>query len=257
MDVLLAKKWDGKQDAAGWWMSEKLDGVRGYWDGTRMASRNGHEFAVPKWFLATLPRDLHLDGELWGGRGNFDTTSGIVRSQSFGERWKQLVFVVFDVPSVAAPFEERMAVGIERLHAKECRATWLAHRCLAGNDELVDALAAVQRLGGEGLMLRQPRSAYERRRSSTLLKVKTFLDGDAVVIGHEPGLGKHDGRLGALVCLTADGVQFNVGTGFSDAQREAPPAVGATISYSYFELTKSGTPRFPAYLGTRADRSTP
>ena len=97
-------------------------------------------------------------------------------------------------------------------------------------------------------MLRKPGSAYVRGRSETLLKVKSFVDTEARVTGHVAGAGKHAGRLGALQAVLADGTPFKVGTGFSDAQREDPPAVGAIITVRYQELTRAGVPRFPVFV---------
>ena len=110
-----------------------------------------------------------------------------------------------------------------------------------------------RRLGGEGLMLRQPGSKYEAGRSSTLLKIKSFRDADAVVLGHQAGEGRHKGRLGALLVRLPSGIEFAVGTGFSDKERSAPPPVGATITFRYQELSDGGVPRFPSYVGVRAD----
>jgi DNA ligase len=102
-------------------------------------------------------------------------------------------------------------------------------------------------------MLRQPGSAYEAGRSSTLLKVKTFRDAEATVIGHQAGAGKHKGRLGALLVRLADGTEFAVGTGFTDKERGAPPPVGSIITFRYQELSNAGVPRFPSYVGVRID----
>jgi DNA ligase-1 len=120
-------------------------------------------------------------------------------------------------------------------------------------DQLRSELARIEALGGEGLMLRQPGSKYEVGRSITLIKVKSFLDSEARVAGHEPGKGRHNGRLGALLVELADGTQFSVGTGFSDAERGTPPPIGSTITFRYQELTDGGVPRFPSYLGIRRD----
>ena len=95
-------------------------------------------------------------------------------------------------------------------------------------DALKAELARVESLGGEGLMLRQPGSQYEAGRSTTLLKVKTFHDAEGRVVEHLAGKGRHAGRLGAVVVELPDGQTFSVGTGFSDAQRQNPPAVGST-----------------------------
>jgi DNA ligase-1 len=118
-------------------------------------------------------------------------------------------------------------------------------------------LERVEALGGEGLMLRRPGSVYEAGRSVTLLKVKSFLDAEARVLEHLPGAGRHKGRLGALLVELADGTKFSVGTGFSDAERERPPAVGATITFRYQELSEGGVPRFPSFLGVRQDVAAP
>jgi len=133
----------------------------------------------------------------------------------------------------------------------------LDHARCDGIVHLREELARVEGLGGEGLMLRQPGSKYIAGRSSTLLKVKTFHDTEARVIGHAPGTGKHKGRLGALVCELPSGARFNVGTGFSDAEREAPPKLGAVITFRYQELSEDGVPRFPSFVGERIDVELP
>jgi len=112
-------------------------------------------------------------------------------------------------------------------------------------------------LGGEGLMMRRPRSHYEVGRSHSLLKVKSFHDAEARVIGHQPGTGKHKGRLGALLVEMPNGTQFAVGTGLSDAERNRPPAIGSIITYRYQELSDGGVPRFPSYVGVRHDFAWP
>ena len=126
------------------------------------------------------------------------------------------------------------------------------HAVCTDLDHLRRELARVEALGGEGLMLRQPGSKYAVGRSLTLLKIKSFIDSEARVAGHEPGKGRHKGRLGALLAELADGTKFSVGTGFSDAERGSPPAIGSTITFRYQELTDGGVPRFPSYVGVRA-----
>jgi len=101
--------------------------------------------------------------------------------------------------------------------------------------------------------LRQPESIYEAARSATLLKVKPYDDAEATVIAHEPGQGKYRGRLGALRVRTDEGKEFSVGSGFTDAQRESPPAVGTVITYRFRGLTAEGLPRFPSFLRIRRD----
>jgi DNA ligase-1 len=250
--ILLAERWDNETNLAGWWMSEKLDGVRAYWDGRRFLSRQGNVYHAPAWFTAGLP-DLPLDGELWIDRKKFQRTVSIARRQDRSDHWKELRFVVFDAPALADPFEARLRhVGdlLRKLALPYAAAH--AHECCRGLDHLRVELARVEALGGEGLMLRQPGSKYEVGRSTTLLKVKSFQDAEARVVGHEPGKGKHKGRLGALMVEMANGKRFAVGTGFSDAQRASPPPVGSTITFRYQELSEGGIPRFPSFVRTVA-----
>lgn len=251
--VLLADAWDGVVDVTDWWISEKLDGVRAYWDGTKFLSRLGNTFVAPPWFTTGLPAEP-LDGELWLGRKQFQKTVSIVRRKDQTDHWRQIRYVVFDAPGLKEPFEERM----NYLHDLVLRGGpefTVAHehsRC-QGLAHLKDELQRVEALGGEGLMLRQPASLYVAGRSATLLKVKTFQDAEARVLGHLPGAGRHKGRLGALQVALPDGTEFSVGTGFSDAERENPPAIGSSITFRYQELSDGGVPRFPSYVGIRKD----
>ncbi len=102
-------------------------------------------------------------------------------------------------------------------------------------------------------MLRQPASKYVAGRSSTLLKVKSFHDAEATVIGHQAGAGRHKGRMGALLARMPNGTEFAIGTGFSDRERENPPGIGALVTFRYQELSEAGVPRFPSWVGVRLD----
>jgi DNA ligase 1 len=251
--ILLAERWNNDIDLAGWWMSEKLDGVRAYWDGKQFLSRQGNLYHAPDWFVEGLP-ETPLDGELWLDRKAFQRTVSIARRQDRSEHWKELRYVIFDAPALSEAFETRMKHLREELSKHRPKfAQPLEHNQCRDVDHLREELARVTSLGGEGLMLRQPGSKYTVGRSSTLLKVKTFHDAEATVISHEPGKGRHKGRLGALTVRLPSGVEFNVGTGFSDAQRGSPPPIGATITFRYQELSDAGVPRFPSFVGIRHD----
>lgn len=251
--ILLAERWNNDIDLAGWWMSEKLDGVRAYWDGKQFLSRQGNIYYAPDWFVEGFP-DTPLDGELWLDRKAVQRAVSIARRQDKSEHWKELSFVVFDAPNLNEPFETRLDFIQEELKQRSLKfAKPLEQHQVRDVTHLSEELDRILGLGGEGLMLRQPGSKYEVGRSSTLLKVKKFLDSEATVIGHEPGKGKHKGRLGALNVRMANGIEFSVGTGFSDAQRAAPPVIGSTITFRYQELTDAGVPRFPSFVGIRVD----
>eukprot|EP00004_Rigifila_ramosa_P019485 TRINITY_DN4954_c0_g1_i1.p1 TRINITY_DN4954_c0_g1~~TRINITY_DN4954_c0_g1_i1.p1 ORF type:complete len:631 (+),score=94.26 TRINITY_DN4954_c0_g1_i1:1-1893(+) len=253
--VLLAEKWNSSQDPTGWWVSEKLDGVRAFWTGSNFYSRLGNQFPAPEWFKKGLP-STPLDGELWCGRRMFQKCVSIVKNTHKGDEWKYVTYLVFDAPNHGGKFEERLDY-LKRTVTPEktpyARAVGMI-KC-EGRDHLMKQLREVEKVGGEGLMLRKPRSDYEWRRSTVLLKVKTFHEEEAIVVAHERGEGRNAHRMGHLVCKTPDGREFSVGTGFTDAQRDKPPPIGTMITYRYQELSDppSLKPRFPAFVGVRID----
>lgn len=250
--ILLAHSWDANQSLEGWWLSEKLDGVRAYWDGEQLLSRQGNVYHAPDWFIESLPDD-HLDGELWMDRKAFQRTVSIVRRQDKSDHWKSIRYVVFDAPTHGGTFEERIA-HLENLFEEEHPFAELLEHSPCEDDEMLKTeLARIESLGGEGLMARKPQSNYAVGRSETLLKIKSFIDDEAIVLEHLPGKGKHKGRLGSLFVQLTNGTQFSVGTGFTDAEREAPPAIGSVITFRYQELSDGGVPRFPSYLRPRPD----
>ena len=251
--LLLANVWNPSIDPTGWWVSEKYDGLRGYWDGRKLWSRKGNAIAAPEYFLAELPQDIALDGELWMGRGKFEETIGAVLSQVPDERWKRVRFMVFDAPGAKGTFEERVQFLKRTLPEGNQFVKPVAQVRCKGTAQLLAERDRVVSEGGEGLMLRKPESEYEAGRSPTLLKVKTHDDAEATVIAHLPGKGKYAGKLGSLRMRAADGREFSLGSGFTDAQREAPPAVGTVVTYRYRGLTAKGLPRFPTFLRVRKD----
>jgi DNA ligase-1 len=251
--LLLAESWDNARDLTDWWMSEKLDGVRAYWDGKRFLSRQGNLYHAPDWFIEGLP-EVPLDGELWIGRKKFQRTVSIVRRQDKNELWNEVRFLIFDAPAATGGFEDRLAFLKDALARRAPKfALEHAHERCKSLEALRAELTRVEALGGEGLMLRQPASKYVAGRSTTLLKVKTFHDAEALVIGHQAGAGRHKGRFGALLVRLSDGTDFAIGTGFSDRERDNPPALGATVTFRYQELSEAGVPRFPSYVGVHTN----
>ena len=238
-------------DPAAYWVSEKLDGVRALWDGRVLRFRSGQLIAAPQWFLDGLPRAA-LDGELWIGRRSFEQLSGVVRKQQpVDDEWRQVRYMVFEMPEAPGSFTER----ITRIRAATAGGPpWLD---AVEQFRVADAAALRRRFervvaaGGEGLMLHRADARWVAGRSDVLLKLTPWLDAEARVVAHRPGKGRLQGMLGALEVETPDGRRFRIGSGFSDAQRRTPPAIGTTVTYRYRELTAKGLPRFPRYLRVR------
>lgn len=254
--LMHAHAYDGDEalEVGEYWVSEKLDGIRAYWTGTRLLTRTGNLIAAPAWFTAGWP-DLPMDGELWGGRGTFERTSGIARRQdALADEWRTISYRVFDLPSDPAAFDgrlQRLKALIERTNVPSL--AMIEQERVRDFAHLKARLAAVESQGGEGLMLHRGTSRYVAGRTDDLLKLKSFDDAEARVIGYLPGSGKYVGMMGAVVVERADGAQFKIGSGFTDAERRDPPPLGTWITYAYNGLTENGLPRFARFLRRRLD----
>jgi DNA ligase 1 len=252
--LLLANELRPEINPVNYLVSEKYDGARAIWDGKTLRFRSGRTVVAPQWFIAKLPREP-LDGELWLGRAQFESLSGIVRkTEPADEEWRQVKYMIFELPEAPGTFAERARRIIEivaRVNWPQLIAVEQYH--VADRAALKRKLDEVVRGGGEGLMLHLADAPYSTGRSDVLLKLKPLQDTEAVVIEHIPGKGKYHGMLGALRVKTSDGKIFQIGTGFNDATRKNPPPVGSTITYTYRGLTKTGLPRFASYLRIREE----
>ena len=250
--LMLAKNWQAGLDARVFLVSEKLDGVRAYWDGKVLRFKSGNPIAAPAWFIAALPKTA-LDGELWMGRHSFDRLSGIVRRNvPVDTEWREVRYMVFDLPGAAGTFAERSTRLVALLESST--VDWLrpvVQFRLADSAGLQAHLKSTVANGGEGLMLHRAQAHWQPGRSADLRKLKLVPDEDAKVVGHIDGKGKHAGRMGALLLETPEGKRFALGTGFTDAQREVPPAVGAFVTYRYWDRTPAGLPKFASFLRVR------
>jgi len=236
-----------------YYISEKLDGIRAYWDGQQLLSKQGNVFTAPDWFIANFPKQA-VDGELWIARQTFEQVSSIVRTQdNQNQRWQQVKFMIFDLPTNLQPFSKR----VKAMHklANTTNSSYfemIPQQKLENSNALFKLLDEVVNAKGEGLMLHHQDAMYQHIRSRDLMKLKRFEDAEATVIAHLPGKGKYQGLLGALQVETEDGIRFKIGTGFSDNERQNPPPIGSIITYRYTGKTRNNIPRFAAFVRIRA-----
>ena len=248
-ELLLAEVDDGTVDPAAYWVSEKYDGVRAFWDGQVLRFRSGRPIAAPAWFVAALPA-VPLDGELWLGRGQFTTLVGIVRkTRPVDAEWRQVRYLLFELPGAPGSFTERRA-ALAQIAVRQ-NVAWLVAAPqfrVADRTELAAALQGVLAEGGEGLMLHRADAPYQSGRSAVLLKVVPEREAEATVLGYIAGKGALRGQMGALRVRSAAGVEFVLGSGFTLAERRDPPPIGSRVTYRYRELGENGVPRFARYL---------
>ena len=252
--LLLAQVYRPGLPLQDYWVSEKYDGVRGFWDGRTLRTRGGETVRAPAWFTAGWP-EVPMDGELWAGRGRFSHAQSTTRQQQPGDvAWRQIRFMVFDLPGDKGTFDQRLPALnalVESLGQPWVQA--VPQRRVANDAALQALLHRTVRAGGEGLMLHRGASLYRAGRSDDLIKVKTHEDTEARVVAHLPGKGRHAGRLGALLVETPSGQRFRLGAGFSDADRERPPPVGSWVTYRFRGTPDGGLPRFASFVRERED----
>ena len=245
-DVLLAETWDEGVDPKGYYMSEKLDGVRCLWTGNRIYSRNGNQFYCPEWFTKGWP-NASLDGELWIARNTFQQCIRVIKKKQPEENeWKKITYLVFDAPSLNLPFIDRykiMEQEIKKINNPHIKL--VENRLCLSKKDMETELEKILGLSGEGVMLRDPQSYYERKRSHALLKVKKMLDDEALVIGY---IRRPQGDIKAMQVQLANGKQFKLGGGLTDQERRNPPKIGIKVTFKYQNLSEDGIPRFPIYL---------
>ncbi len=237
-------------------VSEKLDGVRGYFDGEKFISRQGNIIKAPKWFTKNFPQEV-LDGELWIGREKFELVSKIIRHESADDKlWQDVHFMIFDLPKSSEVFSKRYEIMKQLVAKADSKYLQVINQFEVRDHETLEKLLkSTVKNGGEGLMLHRKNALYKAERNDDLLKLKTFEDAEGIVIAHVAGKGKYAGKLGALLIEITNKnhqkIHFKIGGGFSDEQRKNPPAIGSQITYKFFGKTKNGTPRFASFLRER------
>lgn len=262
------------QNLSGWVMSEKYDGVRAIWDGKNLKSRNNLKFNQPSFWSADFP-PFWLDGELYTKRGDFERISSIVASTD--ERWKEIVYLIFDVPNAKGDLFERLAVLQDYLNKHQNlknRIKIIEQIPIKSRAHAFSFLDEISNAGCEGVVLRNPKANYENTRSKNILKLKKFYDAECEITAINEGKGKLKGRLGFVLCKDLKSkISFKIGSGFSDTQRalcddfgiksteqnksqaikSAPKClkIGDIITYKYQNLTKNKKPRFPVFLRIR------
>ncbi len=248
-NLMLAQSFQETGRLSDFWVSEKLDGIRAYWDGAALITRNGNQIHAPQWFTQALP-NIPLDGELWLGRGKFERLlSTVSKDHPIDSEWQQVKYMVFDLPAHLGTFDDRQLELQERLTAlKNKNIKAVKQYKVSTRKALDDELTLITAKGGEGLMLHRGSSLYQAYRSNDLQKLKLVQDAEAKVIDYFPGKGKYSEMMGALLVETQSGIQFRIGSGFSDSERRHPPAIGSIITYQYRGKTRKGIPRFATYM---------
>ncbi|BAS67182.1 DNA ligase [Bathymodiolus septemdierum thioautotrophic gill symbiont] len=250
-DLFLLKTYDDKKSVVGWVKSEKLDGIRGFWNGEQLLTRGGQQIMAPDWFVENYP-PFSIDGELWTKRGNFEEISSIVRRKNPDERWHKISHQIFEVPNQDGGLLNRLKVLRNYLKNQANTPIKIIKQYpITHQNQVKKFLRDIVHKGGEGVVVRNPNTAYQTGRLSSALKVKQYFDTECVVTEILPGKGKYTDKMGSPLCKTKDGTMVKIGSGFTDVQRENPPTIGTSVTFKYYDLTKKGKFKYPVFLRVR------
>jgi DNA ligase-1 len=253
LDLQKARSYTGKEDIKGWVMSEKLDGIRGYWDGRRLLTRKGLTLHPPPWFIKNFPA-FELDGELWSKQGDFEFVQSVVLDAEPSSGWEKINYHIFEVPNQKGAFFQRLDMAKEwfKFHPNPYVRV-LQQTLIQSRPDLDRFFLEVESRGGEGVIVKNPNMPYHTGRSAYVLKVKKNRDMEGLIIGINKGKGKYENAMGSLTVKLENGVIFKLGTGFTDLIRNNPPAVGTTVTFKYHGFSKNGVPKFASFLRVRKD----
>jgi len=219
-------------NAAFWWVSEKLDGIRAFWDGKKsFLLCNGHagkKLSTPQWFIKSFP-DIPLDGHLWiGASGSFPKQlANVCDWEETNEQWKQVKYRVFDTTHSQLKFEER----IDMLYSKvglnhpiiKLAGLWKSK----GNQHLLDELEELSQSSPSlnAIVIKEPKSFYYGNSNfhSSFQKLERFPEGEAIVVGVEESTGK-------LLCKWPNEKTFSV-SHRSKSASSLPTPIGSVITY--------------------------
>ena len=249
IELQKAKLFNYTQNIDNWLMSEKLDGIRAYWDGKELKTRQGNTLFAPSWFTKNFP-PFELDGELWSKRMDFENIQSTVLGNQNSEKWYQIGYHIFEVPNAKGDFIERLKLAQEWFLAnKNSHVHIIPQKMCKNRQDLEEYLKEIIHNKGEGVMLKNPNALYEKGRTDSLLKVKQFEDMEGKVIA----LNYTKETLKSLVIELPNKTIFNLGNGFTQEQRNNPPEVGSIVTFKYYGFTKNGKPKFASFLHERKD----
>ena len=251
-DVTLAKEYHSGVNLSQYWVSEKYDGIRAIWTGKALVTKSGKPIHAPQWFIAKLPNTM-IEGELWAGRGQFNVVQQtVLDTKADSAQWRKIRWMVFDMPNEKGFYPARykaLSEWVESLASQHIQV--VSQKVITNESTLTRYLHTLSDEGAEGVMLHAIDQPYRSGRHVALLKLKTYQDAEAVVIGYRPGKGRWQGMMGSLQVRIPDGTEFYIGTGFSDEERAAPPALGSSITYRYNGVNHNGKPKFARFLRVR------
>ncbi|MBD3841720.1 MAG: DNA ligase [Campylobacterales bacterium] len=237
------------QNISHWLMSEKLDGIRGYWSGDAMYTKNGNKIAIPNWFITNFP-PFELDGELWSKRDDFEFIQSTVLDSNATLDWEKLTYNIFEVPNSDGNFTARLNRANQWFQTHPNKYVKIIEQFHCDSEENLNSfLDAIIVKKGEGVIVKDPSKPYHTGRSDFVLKVKKSFDMEGTITGYNYQSNGH--TIKSFQIQLENGVQFNLGNGLDQNMKKSPPPLGSVVTFKYYGFTKNGKPKFANFLRLR------
>ncbi|NQY21203.1 MAG: DNA ligase [Campylobacteraceae bacterium] len=244
------QKYYKNQNITNWYMSEKLDGIRAYWNGQEFLSKNGNKLYAPESFFKNMP-NFPLDGELWTKRSDFENIQSIVLDKKPSIHWNKITYNIFEAPNSKGDFKKRLEkINLWFKANPTSNVKIIKHYVCKDRKHLYNFLNDIIKIKGEGVIIKNPNLPYITKRTSNSLKVVMFHDIEGKVININ--FNKNN-RMKSLVVQLDNGVVFNLGNGFTKEQRLSHPKIGQIVNFKHFGFTKNKKPRFASFLRVRKE----
>ena len=229
-------------------MSEKLDGIRAYWNGKELLTKNGNKIYIPKTLTKNYP-PFALDGELWTKRNDFENIQSIVLDKTPTKKWKEITYNIFEVPNQKGNFYKRISVLENWLKTNNNTNIKIIKQIKCQNKKHLNSyLEILLNKKAEGVIIKNPNISYFTGRNKNILKVKKFKDMEGKVIA----INYNDtNKFKSLKILLENNISFNLGGGFSNKEKINPPKIGEFVTFKYYGFTKYKKPKFASFLRIR------
>ena len=243
----LALPYTSRLCVKGYWIFEKIDGIRAFWDTHSLVTRSGALLPLN----LSLPSSSCLDGELFAG--SFERTIQALKSGNMAD-CEFRIFDAWNSETLSLPFSARFRLlSTMTFENPHCSVLPCLGQVGEGDSESVldRKLSEIVSGGGEGLILRDPDAPVTAGRTESLIKMKGFFDADGVVVEQTVSrVGNSFGRVASLVVLDEQtGNRIKVGSGLSELLRVFPPPIGSRISYGWKQtFASSGLPKCPFFI---------
>jgi DNA ligase-1 len=249
-------------------LQRKFDGIRCVSDNTgKMWTRRGTIISSCPHIAEEIKKlnpKYNLDGELFSEELTFEQITSIVRKEkTLHEDYKKIHYRVYDVIDIKNGFDNRNKYLINLLNSTDLKYTKLVETKTLENvkpelflEQIQDTYDLFLKEGYEGIMIRLDQPYRLQKRSSSLLKLKPFIDDEFKIVSYEKEKGEE--RIGAFVLELKNGKRFNARPKathkkLTEMLSDVDKYIGKFATVTFQEYSVDGVPRFPIFKGVRWD----